>query len=118
LKNYQAVADATGEIISSGKFQLMADYYNLFKIPGKLANENLLELQYSDFGQSSGTRTRYLWDFFGPSSWTPAVAGAGGGWGFWEPSTKYIKFMLDRGEQVTPGDFGAFYSRWYCRNSV
>jgi hypothetical protein len=99
-KNYQAVADATGEIISSGKFQLMADYYNLFKIPGKLANENLLELQYSDFGQSSGTRTRYLWDFFGPSSWTPAVAGAGGGWGFWEPSTKYIKFMLDRGEQV------------------
>jgi hypothetical protein len=100
LKNYQEVANSTGEIISSGTFQLMTDYYNLFKIPGKLSDENILELQYSDFGQSSGTRTRYLWNFFGPSSWTPAVAGAGGGWGFWEPSIKYIKFMLDRGEQI------------------
>ncbi len=99
LKNYQAVADATEEIISSGLFSLEIDFYQLFKIPGKLSDENLLELQYSDFGTSSGTRTRYLWNFFGPASWTPAVAGAGGGWGFFEPSVKYIKFMLDRGEQ-------------------
>jgi len=99
MKNYQAVADATGEIIGSNDFNLEFDYYNLFKIPGKLNNENLLELQYSDFGTGSGTRTRYLWNFFGPSDWTPAVSGAGGGWGFWEPSVKYIKFMLDRGEQ-------------------
>ncbi len=100
LKNFQAVADATGEIIGSNLFSLASDYYQLFKIPGKLSDENLLELQYSDFGTSSGTRTRYLWNFFGPSSWTPAVAGAGGGWGFYEPSVKYIKFMLDRGEQT------------------
>ncbi len=100
LKNFQAVADATGEIIASGLFILEPDYYQLFKVPGKLSDENLLELQYSDFGTSSGTRTRYLWNFFGPSSWTPAVAGSGGGWGFYEPSVKYIKFMLDRGEQV------------------
>ena len=100
LKNYQAVADATGEIIGSNLFSLASDYYQLFKIPGKLSDENLLELQYSDFGTSSGTRTRYLWNFFGPSSWTPVVAGAGGGWGFYEPTVKYIKFMLDRGEQT------------------
>jgi starch-binding outer membrane protein, SusD/RagB family len=99
LKEYQAVADATGQIISSGLFALEPDYYQLFKIPGKLNRENLLELQYSDFGTPTGTSTRYLWDFFGPASWTPARAGAGGGWGFWEPSQKYIKFMLDRGEQ-------------------
>ena len=98
-KNYQKVAESTSVVINSGIFQLEADYYNLFKIPGKLNGENMLELQYSDFGQSSGTNTRYLWNFFGPSSWTPAVDGAGGGWGFWEPSVKYIKFMLDRGEQ-------------------
>jgi starch-binding outer membrane protein, SusD/RagB family len=99
LKNYTAVAEATGQIISSNLFALEPDFYQLFKIPGKLNKENLLELQYSDFGQASGTVSRYLWDFFGPASWTPAVAGAGGGWGFWEPSQTYIKFMLDRGEQ-------------------
>lgn len=100
LKNYQGVAEATGAIISSNLFALEADYYNLFKIPGKLNRENILELQYSDFGTPTGTSSRYLWDFFGPASWTPAVAGAGGGWGFWEPSMKYIRFMLGRGEQT------------------
>jgi starch-binding outer membrane protein, SusD/RagB family len=99
LKNYPVVADATGQIISSGGFALEPDYYQLFKIPGKLNRENVFEFQYSDFGTPTGTSTRYLWDFFGPASWTPARSGAGGGWGFWEPSQKYIKFMLDRGEQ-------------------
>jgi starch-binding outer membrane protein, SusD/RagB family len=100
IKNYQAVADATGAIISSNLFTLFPDFYELFKIPGKLASENLLELQYSDLGQSSGQNFSYLFDFFGPNDYAPAVAGAGGGWGFWEPTTKYIKFMLDRGETV------------------
>ena len=98
LKDFQAVADATGEIIGSSKFALDPDYYNLFKIPGKLSEENILELQYSDFGQSSGDTKSYLYEFFGPNDWIPAVAGAGPGWGFWEPTEKYIKFMLDRGE--------------------
>ncbi len=100
LKNYQAVADATSQIISSGKFSLEPDFYELFKIKGKLNNENLLELQYSDFGQGSGDAKTYLFAFFGPQGWTPAVSGAGDGWGFYEPSLKYIKFMLDRGETI------------------
>ncbi|MGE5316786.1 MAG: RagB/SusD family nutrient uptake outer membrane protein [Chloroflexota bacterium] len=100
LKQYQKVADATGEIISSGKFNLEPDFYQLFKIPGKLSNENLLEMQYSDLGQGSGDNYSYLFAFFGPQGWTPAVTGAGDGWGFWEPSMKYIKFMLDRGETI------------------
>jgi hypothetical protein len=100
LKNYQAVADATGEIIASNKFELEPDYYELFKIKGKLNNENIWEMQYSDFGQGSGDNYSYLYAFFGPQGWTPAVTGAGDGWGFWEPSLKYIKFMLDRGETV------------------
>lgn len=98
LKNYQAVSDATSEIIKSNEFALDPDYYNLFKIKGKLDKENLLELQYSDFGQGSGDNYSYLYAFFGPQGWTPKVKGAGDGWGFWEPSLKYIKFMLDRGE--------------------
>lgn len=97
-KNYQGVADATSQIISSNEFTLEPDFYELFKIKGKLNNENILELQYSDFGKGSGDAKTYLFDFFGPTDWTPAVAGAGAGWGFFEPSLKYIKFMLDRGE--------------------
>lgn len=100
LKNYQAVATATGEIINSGKFSLESDYYNLFKIKGKLNNENIWEMQYSDFGQGSGSNYGYLFAFFGPQGWTPAVTGAGDGWGFFEPSLKYIKFMLSRGEKT------------------
>jgi starch-binding outer membrane protein, SusD/RagB family len=100
LKNYPAVADATGQIISSGKFSLEPDFYELFKIKGKLNSENILEMQYSDFGKGSGDNYSYLYAFFGPQGWTPKVAGAGDGWGFFEPSLKYIKFMLDRGETV------------------
>ncbi|MPS72165.1 MAG: RagB/SusD family nutrient uptake outer membrane protein [Chryseobacterium sp.] len=99
LKNYQGVADATGQIINSGKFTLFGDYYELFKTPGKLADENLLEIQYTDFGVGTGNNVTHLWAFYGPTSWTPSVAGANAGWGFYEPSMKYIKFMLSRNEQ-------------------
>jgi hypothetical protein len=100
LKNYQKVADATSQIISSGKYALESDYYNLFKLNGKLNRENILELQYSDFGLGSGDNKSYLFAFFGPQGWTPKVTGAGDGWGFYEPSLKYVKFMLDRNETV------------------
>lgn len=99
-KDYQAVADAAGEIIKSNKFKLYNDYYNLFKISGKLNDENILEIQYSDFGQAAGTNVSHLYAFYGPQGWKPAVAGAGSGWGFYEPSKKYIKFMLDRNETI------------------
>lgn len=98
LKNYQIVADATGQIISSGKFSLFNDFYELFKTPGKLSNENLFEFQYSDFGTGEGDRVSHLYAPYGPNSWTPTVAGASSGWGFFEPSMKYVEFMLDRGE--------------------
>lgn len=100
MKNYQGVADATSQIIASNEFALESDFYELFKIQGKLNNENLLELQYSDFGTGSGDAKTHLFAFYGPQNWTPKVTGAGSGWGFFEPSLKYIKFMLDRGETV------------------
>ncbi len=98
LKNYQAVADATGQIISSGKFGLFPDFYELFKTPGKLSNESLYEFQYSDFDAGTGDRVGHLYAPYGPNGWTPAVVGASAGWGFFEPSLKYVKFMLNRGE--------------------
>lgn len=102
IENYQEVANAAAAIINSGQFSLEEDFYNLFKIPGKLSDENILELQYSDFGQGSGDSKSYLYAFFGPQGafYEPKVEGAGGGWGFYEPSIKWIKFMLDRGEQI------------------
>lgn len=100
LKNWQEVADATSQIINSGLFSLEPDYYNLFKTAGKLNDEIILELQYSDFGESSGEAEYYNHSFFGPQGWTPAVEGSNGGWGFWEPTLKYIKFMLDREDEL------------------
>ena len=100
LENYQEVADATSQIISSNEFSLHPDFYDLFKLEGKLNVENIFELQYSDFGQGAGDAKSYLYAFFGPEGWTPAVTGANAGWGFYEPSLKYIKFMLDRGERT------------------
>ncbi len=100
LGDYQAVADATSQIINSGLFELEEDFYQLFKLEGKLNNENLFELQYSDFGKGSGEDRSYLFAFFGPQNWTPAVEGANSGWGFWEPTLEYIQFMLERGEQA------------------
>lgn len=100
LGNYQAVADATGQIINSNEFSLFPDFYELFKIPGKLSDESILDMQYSDFGQGEGDREAHLYAPYGPQGWTPAVDGAASGWGFYEPSMKFIKFMLDRGETV------------------
>lgn len=100
IENYQGVADAAGEIIISNKFTLFPDFYELFKKPGKLADENIFELQFSDFNSDSGPTSNHLYAPFGPSSWDPVVDIASGGWGFYEPSLKYIKFMLDRNEQI------------------
>jgi len=100
MGDYQGVADATAQIISSGEFELSSDFYHLFKTAGKLDDENILEFQYSDFNQGEGDRTSFQFAPFGIGGWTPAVTGAGAGWGFYEPTMKYIEFMLDRGETV------------------
>lgn len=99
LENYQAVADATSQIINSGLFKLYPDYYQLFKKPGELSDESLMEFQYSDFGQGTGDQIVYLMAFFGPQKWEPKVGKIGDGWGFYEPSEKFIKFMIDRGDR-------------------
>lgn len=100
LENYQGVADAAGAIINSSKFSLYPEYYDLFKKEGELSNESLLEMQYSDYGSGTGDAFYFLYDPFGPVNWTPARENAASGWGFYEPSLKYIKFMIDRNEQV------------------
>ena len=98
MENYQGVVDATSAIISPNKFQLSSDFYHLFKTAGKLNDENILEFQFSDFGQGQGDQFNHLFAPYG-IAWNPVRTGAGGGWGFYEPTEKYIKFMLDRSEK-------------------
>jgi hypothetical protein len=100
MENYQGVADATSAIINSGKFHLSSDYYHLFKEAGKLNDENILEFQFSDFNQGQGDQFFHMFNPYGTGAWTPVVTGAGAGWGFYEPTIKYVEFMLDRGESV------------------
>ncbi|UII28556.1 RagB/SusD family nutrient uptake outer membrane protein [Fulvivirga maritima] len=102
LENYQAVEEATSEIIQNGGFSLYSNFYDLFKRAGELSDESLLEFQYSDFGSSSTATDEFNhgFDFYGPvgEGWRPSVAGVSAGWGFYEPTIKYIEFMLDRGD--------------------
>jgi hypothetical protein len=104
LKDYQKVAEATSEIIKSKRFELEPDFYELwYKNKGKLNKESLFEFQYSDLNTGSGTTelvNSATNEFFGPVGWTPKNSAVGQGWGFYEPSLKYIKFMIDRGETV------------------
>ncbi|WP_318309094.1 RagB/SusD family nutrient uptake outer membrane protein [Flagellimonas crocea] len=100
MENYQEMADACAAIINSNKFSLYPDFYSLFKKPGELSDESLFELQFSDYGSSTGDTFYHLYAPFGPQGWTPARENASDGWGFYEPSMKFIKFMLDRNESV------------------
>lgn len=96
--NWDAVISATDEIINSGKFSLYKDYYQLFKIPGKMCDESLYELQFTDFGTGSG-------DIVVPDAWFTFQGPRGGdkpieGWGFITPTQKLKDFMISRGEDV------------------
>lgn len=98
--SWDVVISATNDIINSGKFTLFSDYYNLFKIPGKLSDESLFELQYSDFGTPSGTSV-------GPDAFF-SFQGPGGnqqgspisGWGFMPPTQGIVDFLKSRNDQI------------------
>jgi len=96
LKNYQGAAEAASAIIASNVFSLEPDFYELFNSKGKLNNENLFEIQ------AANIKDRNIWwfVFFGPTDWSPKETGAGGGWGFFEPSLKWVKWMISQKETV------------------
>lgn len=96
--NYDAVITATNTIISSGKFSLYGDFYNLFKIPGKLCDESLFEVQFTDFGNGSGeiVASDNWFAFQGPRGNPRPIEG----WGFLVPSKSIIDLMEARGEEV------------------
>lgn len=99
---WDQVLDATEQIIQSGKFGLYTDLYNLFKRPGKMSNESLFELQYSDFGLSTGdiVRPGVDWGTFfrwqGPPGDQRGSAISGAGWV--PPSQNIVDFLTQRGD--------------------
>lgn len=101
INEWDAVLDASNQVIDSGLFSLYSDYYQYFKKPGRLADETLFELQYSDFGTSTGEMyTSDAWfEFQGPGN----ISGKepmSGGWGFLVPSDEIVNLFKQRGESA------------------
>jgi hypothetical protein len=97
---WDVVLASTNEIINSNKFSLFPDFYQLWKLPGKLSDESLFELQYSDFGTSTGTTIKpgAFWDFQGPNGDQRKSPIAG--WGFLSPTQAILDFFNTRSDSV------------------
>lgn len=96
--NWNTVLTATQEIIGSNKFSLYDDFYQLFKIPGKLSNESLFELQFTDFDSPSGEIVR-------SDEWFSSQGPRGGdnpiqGWGLYPPTDEIRAYFHARGETI------------------
>lgn len=100
MGRYDQVEKLTDDIINSRKFKLYEDFYQLFKIPGKLCNESLFECQCTDFGQGSGEMVDadQWFNFQGPSLQGPSISV--GGWGFIGYSDEFKAWAESRNEDV------------------
>lgn len=100
MGQYDQVEKLTDDIINSRKFELYGDFYQLFKIPGKLCDESLFECQCTDFGQGSGEMVDadQWFNFQGPSLQGPSISV--GGWGFIGYSDEFKAWAESRNEDV------------------
>ena len=100
MGQYDQVEKLTDDIINSRKFKLYEDFYQLFKIPGKLCDESLFECQCTDFGQGSGEMVDadQWFNFQGPSLQGPSISV--GGWGFIGYSDEFKAWAESRNEDV------------------
>lgn len=94
---HEKVYELTKDIIQKGGFSLYPDFKELFKIPGKLCDESLFEIQTTDFGTGSG-------DVVETNSWFlfqgPANNGNISGWGWISPTESFRNWAADRGETL------------------
>lgn len=97
MGNYEEVERLTDEIISSQKFKLYPDFYNLFKTAGMLCDESMFEIQLTNFGVGSGDEIRpgEYFVFQGPVN-----DGTISGWGFIGFEQEFIDWAEGRGETV------------------
>lgn len=105
IQDYDIMLSASKAIYDGGKFSLFPDFYYLFKHQGRLCDENIFELQHTDFGSAAGNFTNidqyYVCHGIKQSGGTKFDGTAfSSGWGFSMPTQKYIDFMQDRGEGI------------------
>ncbi len=103
MGEYAKVETLTNEIIGSGKFDLYADYYQLFKIPGKLCKESLMECQATDFGMGSGdyVGVDQFFNCAGPNiSNDDTFLKSSGGWNFVGYEKSFRDWAYGRGETI------------------
>lgn len=104
LGDYPKVETLTDDIIQNGGFSLYPDYYNLFKIPGKLCDESLMEVQVTDFGLATG-------DYIGIDQWFVCMGAtlsgtvdsnpvSISGWNFCQYNRMFVDWVKARGETV------------------
>lgn len=105
FQDYETMLSASEAIVNEGPFSLHPNYKELFRYEGQLSDGNIFELQYTDFGNSSGYATSIgqYWVF-------PGIKQEGGtkyngepfqsGWGFSMPAQKFVDLMEDRDEDI------------------
>ena len=101
-EDYAKVETLTDDIINNGNFSLYPDYYNLFKIPGKLCDESLFECQVTDFGNGSGeyVGVDQWFNFQGAALRDPASDKSIGGWNFIGYESEFVAWADARGESI------------------
>lgn len=102
MGDYANVEATTNFIINSGKFDLYPDYYQLFKYPGRLCSESLMEIQATDFNNGAGEQVT-LDNYFaaaGPSISNPQLGVSTGGWTFVGYEQSFQDWVEARGEKV------------------
>jgi len=99
--DWAKMEQVTDDIIGSGCFSLATgdyDYYNLFKIPGKLCPESMMEVQCTDFGMDNG-------DYIGVDQWFNCMGAPItkdgqniAGWTFMRYNKAFLAWAEARGE--------------------
>jgi len=105
---WDAVLTCTNQIIASNKFSLFNDYYELWKKPGKLCNEAILEFQYSDFGNATGdivtsgnSASGEQWgNFYLFQAPDNSLGGVISGPGWMVPTQKAVDFLTARNDAI------------------
>lgn len=104
---WDVVLDCTNQIVNSGKFSLFNDYYQLWKQPGKLCDESILEFQYSDFGNAtgdivtSGANPGETWaNFYLFQAPENTYGGVISGPGWMVPTQKAVDFLTARNDAI------------------
>jgi hypothetical protein len=104
---WDVVLDCTDQIVNSHKFSLFGDYYQLWKKPGKLSDEAILEFQYSDFGNptgdivTSGANPGETWaNFFLFQAPENTFGGVISGPGWMVPTQKAVDFLTARNDAI------------------